>query len=419
MEADDPRLDRELENALGAGRFAAIEVGEGEYLLAFDLDADARARGGAALARDPAPLDQPEDRARAHGRRAARGAQDPGVDPAAAAAGLRQLRPRRPQRADGDGGRRLLRLHPAVAARSWASRSPTSPATACRRRSRCATSTWACAWASARDFKIVRTVERLNRIIHESTLTSRFVSMFYGELELNGIFIYVNAGHPPPFHLGAGGDVTFLESGGVVLGPLADASYERGFVLIQPGDLLVLYTDGIIEARPRGGPRRVRRRSAGRGGAPVSAQAGAGDHGGGVRRRRALLRRRRAVGRSHRGGGALPDRAGESLLAGALSLLRRRRRRRCGRRDHRAHGQIERLAPAVLREVAEAPARGPSGFPLLPRVIRHEGRLNRALEIPTGTRTDLATHPTSARRRPSAVRISRAPLPVRMVIRSQ
>ncbi|HYH45701.1 MAG TPA: SpoIIE family protein phosphatase, partial [Thermoanaerobaculia bacterium] len=48
----------------------------------------------------------------------------------------------------------------------------------------------------ARDFKIIRTVERLNAIIHQSTLTSRFVSMFYGELELNGVFIYVNAGHP-------------------------------------------------------------------------------------------------------------------------------------------------------------------------------------------------------------------------------
>ena len=42
----------------------------------------------------------------------------------------------------------------------------------------------------ARDFKIVRTVERMNSIIHKSTLTSRFVSMFYGELELNGVFIY-------------------------------------------------------------------------------------------------------------------------------------------------------------------------------------------------------------------------------------
>lgn len=94
----------------------------------------------------------------------------------------------------------------------------------------------------------MRTVERLNRIIHESTLTSRFVSMFYGELESNGIFIYVNAGHPPPFRLrAASGEVDFLESGGAVLGPLPNASYERGFVTLQPGDLIVLYTDGIVE----------------------------------------------------------------------------------------------------------------------------------------------------------------------------
>jgi sigma-B regulation protein RsbU (phosphoserine phosphatase) len=100
----------------------------------------------------------------------------------------------------------------------------------------------------ARDFKIVRTVERLNRIIHESTLTSRFVSMFYGELELNGLFIYVNAGHPPPFRLRAeDGGVDFMESGGAVLGPLPQATYERGFITLRSGDVAVLYTDGIVE----------------------------------------------------------------------------------------------------------------------------------------------------------------------------
>lgn len=105
----------------------------------------------------------------------------------------------------------------------------------------------------ARDLKIVRTVERLNQIIHRSTLTSRFVSMFYGELELSGVFIYVNAGHPPPFHLSAAGEVSFLEEGGAVLGPVADATYERGFVRMRPGDLIVMYTDGLIEATAPGG----------------------------------------------------------------------------------------------------------------------------------------------------------------------
>jgi sigma-B regulation protein RsbU (phosphoserine phosphatase) len=99
-----------------------------------------------------------------------------------------------------------------------------------------------------RDFKMVRTIERLNRIIHSSTLTSRFVSLVYGELEVNGNFIYVNAGHPPPIHLKADGRHRWLREGGPVLGPLPEASYERGFVRFSPGDMLVLYTDGIVES---------------------------------------------------------------------------------------------------------------------------------------------------------------------------
>lgn len=99
----------------------------------------------------------------------------------------------------------------------------------------------------ARDFKIVRTVERLNQIINSSTLTSRFVSMFYGELELDGTFIYVNAGHPPPFHLRADGSMSLLERGGVVLGPVPGATYMRGYLTFEPGDMLVLYTDGVVD----------------------------------------------------------------------------------------------------------------------------------------------------------------------------
>jgi sigma-B regulation protein RsbU (phosphoserine phosphatase) len=105
----------------------------------------------------------------------------------------------------------------------------------------------------ARDFKIVRTVERMNDIIHSSTLTSRFVALFYGELERNGNFIYVNAGHLAPFHLRADGAYRFLEEGGPVLGPLAKTSYERGFVYLRPGDLLVFVTDGIVETLEAGG----------------------------------------------------------------------------------------------------------------------------------------------------------------------
>jgi serine phosphatase RsbU (regulator of sigma subunit) len=99
----------------------------------------------------------------------------------------------------------------------------------------------------AENLKIVSTVEKLNRVINRSTLATRFVSMFYGELEKNGNFIYCNAGHPQGllFHEGR---FTELDLGGLVLGPNPDARYERGYVRFEPGDVLVLYTDGITEA---------------------------------------------------------------------------------------------------------------------------------------------------------------------------
>src|SRR6476659_90877 len=99
----------------------------------------------------------------------------------------------------------------------------------------------------ARDFKIVRTVERLNRILHPSRMSTKFGALFYGEIEEEGNFIYVNAGHPPPLHFHSKG-VTALKQTGMVLGPSATASYSRGFLALEPGDALLLYTDGMTEA---------------------------------------------------------------------------------------------------------------------------------------------------------------------------
>lgn len=105
--------------------------------------------------------------------------------------------------------------------------------------------------ATDRDFKIVRTVEKLNQIIHRGRLTTKFVSLFYGELETGGILIYCNAGHNAPFLLRANGKPEFLKSTGPVLGPTPDATYTRGFAKLEPGDLLCLYSDGIVEAHDR------------------------------------------------------------------------------------------------------------------------------------------------------------------------
>lgn len=104
-----------------------------------------------------------------------------------------------------------------------------------------------------RDFKIGRTLQKLNQIIHRSRMSTKFVSLFYGELESNGTFIYSNAGHNPPFLLLKGHRVEMLRQGGTILGPTPDASYQRGYVYLEPGDLLCLYTDGIIEATDKQG----------------------------------------------------------------------------------------------------------------------------------------------------------------------
>lgn len=98
-----------------------------------------------------------------------------------------------------------------------------------------------------RDLKVTSIVERLNRVIHRSGLTSRFVSLFFGELERSGTFVYVNAGHDPALLMRADGRTQLLRSTGIVMGPLASATYRRELIHVEPGDVLLLYTDGLIE----------------------------------------------------------------------------------------------------------------------------------------------------------------------------
>src|SRR5258706_134746 len=101
-----------------------------------------------------------------------------------------------------------------------------------------------------RELKIAHVFTKLNRVIHRSTLSSRFVSVFYAELEKNGNLIYVNAGHQPPLLFDTGKDrVIELSTGGTVIGPLPEVRFHRGMAYLRPGDLLVMCTDGILERR--------------------------------------------------------------------------------------------------------------------------------------------------------------------------
>jgi sigma-B regulation protein RsbU (phosphoserine phosphatase) len=103
-----------------------------------------------------------------------------------------------------------------------------------------------------KDMKIVPVFERLNSVIHRSNLSSRFISVFYGELESNGNLIYVNAGHLSPL-LFLKDSVVPRSTGGTVIGPLPSVRFKRGFAHVDRGATLVLTTDGIVERRNAAG----------------------------------------------------------------------------------------------------------------------------------------------------------------------
>jgi sigma-B regulation protein RsbU (phosphoserine phosphatase) len=104
----------------------------------------------------------------------------------------------------------------------------------------------------AKDMKMTPVFEKLNEVIHRSNLSSRFVSVFYGELEPNGNLIYVNAGHQTPW-LFLKDRVVCLTTGGTVIGPLPEIRFKRGFAHVDRGATLVLTTDGLLERRNSAG----------------------------------------------------------------------------------------------------------------------------------------------------------------------
>lgn len=89
----------------------------------------------------------------------------------------------------------------------------------------------------------------LNRLLIESTDINRFVSFFYGIYDAKLLtFTYVNGGHNPALVLRNSGPILHLSTSGTVLGVDPDAIYRVLSITMTPGDSLVLYTDGIIEA---------------------------------------------------------------------------------------------------------------------------------------------------------------------------
>jgi len=91
-------------------------------------------------------------------------------------------------------------------------------------------------------------VQHLNRHISASTAPNKFITLLVVELDPSSNEVrYVNAGHNPGVVIGSDGNVRELASGGLPLGLFGESSYESGSLVLEPGDLLCLYSDGLTE----------------------------------------------------------------------------------------------------------------------------------------------------------------------------
>ena len=92
-------------------------------------------------------------------------------------------------------------------------------------------------------------VTAVNRQLHSSSPADRFATLFYGIFDEDiRTLEYVNAGHNPPMILRAKGSIAWLEAGAPPVGMFADTAYQARTVQLHPADLIVAYTDGIVEA---------------------------------------------------------------------------------------------------------------------------------------------------------------------------
>ncbi|MEK6289320.1 MAG: SpoIIE family protein phosphatase [Acidobacteriota bacterium] len=89
----------------------------------------------------------------------------------------------------------------------------------------------------------------INQYIFENSPSNKFLTLFYGGLDpQNGTLTYSNGGHNAPMLVRTSGDVERLDTGGLPIGMMQGVAYEEASIVFQPGDVLVIYSDGITES---------------------------------------------------------------------------------------------------------------------------------------------------------------------------
>lgn len=96
---------------------------------------------------------------------------------------------------------------------------------------------------------VAELVSRVNHYLYQSTPSNKFVTLFCGQLDAEKhVLRYTNAGHNPPILVRRRGEIIDLEMGGLPVGIAQSVDYEEGVVEFEPGDVLIIYSDGISEA---------------------------------------------------------------------------------------------------------------------------------------------------------------------------
>jgi serine phosphatase RsbU (regulator of sigma subunit) len=96
----------------------------------------------------------------------------------------------------------------------------------------------------------VEVLTNANRLLMQEHKSRLFVSAFYAEIELDtGLLTYASAGHDAPLLLSAHGTTSELAAPGVILGAFHDIGLESRSVMLGPGDTVIMFTDGVTEAR--------------------------------------------------------------------------------------------------------------------------------------------------------------------------
>ncbi len=99
--------------------------------------------------------------------------------------------------------------------------------------------------------KIGTLFSRINQLVNRTFTAEHFISIVYVELSTsdNGLIFYVNAGHSNPILLHtATGEAERLKATGPIIGPFPAEKYQTDYAIMKTGDILLLYTDGIVEA---------------------------------------------------------------------------------------------------------------------------------------------------------------------------